>query len=310
MPQQTGFFEQAEAMMGLYAEGKYDQALRLAEQLAADFPQEAASTSLWRLCLLSRSGRTEQALRTMSQALQQGLWWEERVLRDDDDLAALQGLPAFETMVAECRRRRDEAQKSARPELVVALPQAQPPYPLLIALHGRGSSAGRDLRRWQPVLARGWMLAMPQSSQCSSPAAFSWDDAALAREQIAAQYRQLAEQYPLDAERLILGGFSQGAALAIQAALRGPIPARGFLAVVPGRNALDGLEGLVHSAPKLRGYLVSGGRDPRKEVFTQIHDLLNRNGIACEMEDHPAMGHAFPPDFERSIDKALRFLFA
>ncbi len=310
MPQQRDFFDQAETMMGLYAEGNYDQALRLTEQLAVDFLGEDASTSYWRLCLLSRLGKTDQALESMSQALQRGLWWEERVLRDDDDLAAMQGLPAYETMVAECQRRRNEAQKHARPELLVMLPKAQPPYPLLIALHGRGSSAERDRRRWEPVVDKGWMLAMPQSSQCSSPTAFSWDDFALAREEIAAQYRKLAEQYPLDPSRIVLGGFSQGAALSIQLASRGPIPARGFLAVVPGRMALDGLEGLVHSAPKLRGYLVSGGRDPRKEVFSQIRDLLNRNGVPCEMEEHPEMGHAFPPDFNRSIDRALKFLFA
>ncbi len=310
MPQHSDFFEESEAMMSLYAEGRYDQALRLTEQLALDFPAEAPTTALWRLCLLSRTGRTEEALRLMSQSLQQGLGWEQRLLRDDDDLAAMQGLPAYETMVAECQRRRDQAQKQALPELLVRVPAAQPPYPLLIALHGRSSSAERDLHHWEPAVGKGWMLAMPQSSQCSAPGTFSWDDATLAREQIAAQYRTLVEQYPLDAERIVLGGFSQGAALAIQAALRGPIPARCFLAVVPGRIALEGLEGLVHSAPKLRGYLVTGGRDPRKEVFTHIHELLNRNGIPCEVEDHPAMGHAFPPDFDRSIDNALKFLFA
>ncbi len=310
MSQQRDFFDQAEAMLGLYAEGKYDQALRLTQQLAVDFPEEAATTSLWQLCLLSRSGRTDEALRLMSQALQQGLWWEERLLRDDGDLTAMQGLPAYETMVAECKRRRDQAQKQARPGLLVRLPEVQPPYPLVIALHGRGSSPERDLRRWEPLVGRGCMLAMPQSSQCSSPGAFSWDDAALAREEIAGQYRALMESYPLDTGRILLGGFSQGAALAIQISLRGPIPARGFIAVVPGRIALAGLEGLVHSAPRLRGYLVTGGRDPRKEVFTQIHELLNRNGIPCELEDHPQMGHAFPPDFDRSLANALKFLFA
>ncbi len=310
MPQQRDFFDRAETMMGLYAEGKYDQALRATEQLARDFPQEDAATSYWRLCLLSRQGKTAQALESMSQALQRGMWWDEHALRDDEDLASLQGLPAYETMVAECRRRYAEAQKSTRPDLLIRLPAAQPPYPLLIALHGRMGSAERDLPRWEPAVDKGWMLAMPQSSQCGSPTAFSWDDATRAREEIAAHYRALAERYPLDTSRIVLGGFSQGAALSIQLAVRGPIPAYGFIAVVPGRMALDGLEGLVHSAPKLRGYLVAGGRDPRKEVFSQIRDLLSRNGVPCEMEEHPEMAHGFPRDLDRSIDRALEFLFA
>ena len=59
-----------------------------------------------------------------------------------------------------------------------------------------------------------------------------------------------------------------------------------------------------------RGYLVVGGRDPRYQAFTQIHALLNQNGIPCEMEDHPDMGHEFPKDFEQSIIQAMKFLLA
>ena len=154
----------------------------------------------------------------------------------------------------------------------------------------------------------GWMLAMPQSSQLGSPNTFVWDHTARAKEEIAAQYRQLLRKYPIDEERVILSGFSQGAALAIQIALRGPIPARGFLAVVPGRIAMEELDELLLLKHGLRGYLVVGGRDPRYEMFTQIHALLNQNGIPCEMEDHPQMGHEFPKDFDQSITKALKFL--
>ena len=310
MLDRTNFLSRAEAMMTLYTGGQYAEALSVTEQLARDFPEEEASTSLWRLCLLSRLGRTGGALAAMSQALERGLWWAESALRDDEDLAPLQGVPAYESMVAECKRRFSEAQVNARPELLVRLPAAQPPYPLLIALHGRLSSAARDQARWEPVLGMGWILAMPQSSQCGSPTAFSWDDAVRAREEIAAHYCKLAGQYPIDEQRIVLAGFSQGAVMSIQISLLGATPARGFIAVVPGRMALEGLEGLARSARTLRGYLVAGGRDPRKEVFTEIQSTLNRNGVPCEMEEHPEMAHDFPHDFERTIAKALKFLFA
>jgi predicted esterase len=310
MPDRRDFFSRAESMMALYRAGKYAEALNATEQLAREFPREEAATSLWRLCLLSRMGRADDALEAMSQALQRGQWWIESALRDDEDLKPMQGLPAYETMVAECKRRYTEAQKNARAELLVRLPATQPPYPLLIALHGRLGSAGGDLPRWEPIIAQGWMLAMPQSSQCGSPTAFTWDDTAKAREEVAAHYRGLVRQYPVDAERIVLGGFSQGAALSIQLALRGPIPARGFIAVVPGRWALDGLEGLARSARGLRGYLATGGQDPRNDVFAEIQSTLNRNGVPCEAEDHPEMAHDFPQAFDRTLDKALRFLFA
>ena len=156
----------------------------------------------------------------------------------------------------------------------------------------------------------GWVLAMPQSSQLGSPNTFIWDDAARAQEEIAAHYENLRERYPMDPQRVILAGFSQGAGLAIRICLRGLIPARGFLAVVPGRIATEDLDEAIRSARGKRGYLVVGDRDPRYETSAQIHALLNRNGIPCEMEDHPEMGHEFPRNFDQSILSAMRFLMA
>jgi predicted esterase len=181
---------------------------------------------------------------------------------------------------------------------------------MLIALHGRGSSSDRNFLSWEPIIQMGWMLAMPQSSQLGSPNSFVWDDAALAKAEIANQYRQLLEEYPVDQKRVILAGFSQGAGLAIQICLQGLIPARGFLAVAPALRCVESLEDMMHVARGKRGYLVVGGRDRRYEMITQIHAFLNRNGIPCEMEEHPQMGHEFPQDFDQSIRRALRFLLA
>ncbi len=310
MTDHSDFFQRSEAMMAFYGEGRYLDALNAVEQLAAEFPAEAATTSFWRACLLSRAGKIDEALRAMTVAMDDGLWWSERQLRVDEDLAPLQGLSAFETMVAECRARQAAAQKDAKPEALIRLPEGNGPHPLLIALHARASSPKRDLRNWEPILKMGWMLAMPQSSQLGSPNSFVWDEAETTLAEIASLHRKLLAEYPIDAARVVLAGMSQGGALALQLCLRGLIPARGFLSVVPGRITAEELNELLPSARGKRGYLVVGGRDPRYESTIQIRALLNRNGIPCELEDHPEMGHAFPKNFERSIAKALEFLLA
>lgn len=310
MTDRMDFIKRSEAMIALYAEGKYLDALNVTEQLALEFPDEASTTSLWRVCLLSRVGKTDEALKTMSEALGKGMWWSEAVLRADEDLMPLQGLPAYEAMVAECRTRKAAAQKDSKLEMLVRLPAGEPPYPLLIALHGRGGSPDRDVQYWEPLLQMGWMLAMPRSSQLGSPNMFVWDDAALAREEIGSECRRLLEGYRIDQERVILAGFSQGASAAIQISLGGVLPDRGFLAVAPGRMAMEEIEQLAHSAHGRRGYMIVGGRDPRHESLAQIHTLVNRNGVPCEMEDHSEMGHEFPNEFGRSITQALKFLLA
>lgn len=308
MTDRMDFFKRSEAMMAFYAEGKYLDALDVTERLAAEFPDEAATTSFWRVCLLSRAGRTEDALRAMSFAMADGLWWSERQLRTDDDLAPLQGLPDFETMVHECRRRHAAAQKDSKPGLLVRIPSTPAPYPLLIALHARGGSPERDFRNWEPILKMGWMIAMPQSSQLGSPNSYVWDDAQTAEVEVTDLYRKLIAEYSIYKERVILAGFSQGGARAIQFCLQNIVPARGFLSVVPGKVAAEGLDELLRSARGKRGYLIVGGRDSRHEITTQLHAFLNQHGIPCELENHPEMGHALPENFERSIAKAIDFI--
>lgn len=309
MTDRMDFFRRSEAMMAFYAEGKYLDALNVTEQLAVEFPSEAATTSFWRVCLLNRAGKTDEALKAMSMAMDQMMWWSEAQLRADDDLTSLQGLPAFETMVTECQTRQAAAQKDSKPDILIRFPDKDGPYSLLIALHGRTSRPNLDFHYWEPILQMGWMLAMPQSSQLGSPNSFVWDDTALAGEEIVNHYKQLLEQYSMDHERVILAGFSQGAAMAIRICLQNSIPARGFLAVAPGGIAIEEFDKLPLSKNELRGYLVVGGRDPRYGMLTQIHALLNQNGIPYEMENHPEMGHEFPKDFDQSIIKALKFLF-
>ncbi|MFZ5922591.1 MAG: alpha/beta hydrolase [Chloroflexota bacterium] len=312
MSSRQDFFARSEEMMRFYREGHYPEALAVTERLADEFPAEAPTTSFWRVCLLSVAGRTEAALVSMRQAMDEGLWWSERQLRADSDLAGLQGLPEFERMVALCNERQAAAQVDSKPELFVFEPKPGPAgrIPLLIALHARGSSPERDVSNWLPVTQKGWLLAMPQSSQLGSPNSYVWDDAEKTEAEIAAHFSRLAVQYPLDARRVILAGLSQGAARAIQLTLKQAIPARGFLAVVPGNVMMENLETLAQSAEnKVRGYLVAGGKDSRYEVFKKAHALLNRNGVACEIEDHPEMGHEFPPDFDKSISRAMEFIF-
>jgi predicted esterase len=310
--QTQGFFSQAEEMFKLYTAGRYTEALTATERLAAGFPEQAAFTDFWRICLLSISGDATGALTAMQKSLAKGMWWSEKDLRDETDLAPLQGDPQFERMTALCKERHTAAQANAKAELILLGPEGKGPHPLLIALHGRGSRPDQDLDHWEPAIAQGWLLALPQSSQLSSPDRYVWDDLQKAVAEIVGHFESLVKRHDVDADRVILGGFSQGAALAIQMALRNDLSVRGFLSVAPGRLAAEQLEAFAESAAKrgLRGCLIVGGHDPRYEVFKGTHNVLLKHGLPCMLEDHPDIGHEFPPDFAKSLEKALAFLLA
>ncbi len=316
------FFQEAKELFRQYYAGDYKAALETAARLEERFPEQRIHIAYWRICLNSRLGRVDEALNLFSEALDEGLWWSEEQLRRDPDLDALRANPEFKRLLTLCRERHRTAQAASSPDLRVFPPNEafSPPYPLLIALHGRGGTAKSALPHWKAVGEMGYLLALPQSSQLAWPGAYAWDDGEVAEREIQAHYEALRREYAIDLERVILAGASQGAALAIHLMLRGRVPARGFLAVAPAAIDVDALaeeaaRGLGEQAQvgargeaRRRGYVVVGRQDPLYERARQMVDVLNRHGLACEIEVHDDLGHEFPPHFERTLAHALQFL--
>jgi len=311
MAQRQDFFRRSEKMFSLYGVGNFKEALAVANTLATEFPEETASTDFWRICLLNVSGETRNALDTMQKSIDAGMWWSEPQLRADTDLASLQGNAEFERMVTICKERQSAAQAGAKPGLLVREPGGAGPHPLLIALHGRSSSPEHDLARWELVVPDGWLLAMPQSSQLGSPNSYVWDDAEKGMLEIDEHYKSLVKQYQIDTARIVLGGFSQGAALSILLTLDGRIPARGFLPISPGGLSQEILETLAKSAyvRGTRGYMVVGGHDFRFEMLKGIYNTLCVCQIPCIFEEHAEMAHEFPSDFDQTLQRAMDFIF-
>src|SRR5512136_317591 len=97
----------------LYQQGEYDQALDLTTREATRFPDQAQQVYYWRICLASKADKPSLATQLLRQAVEAGYWYPEAQLRTDQDLAPLQGRPAFERMAAICRERHAEAQARA-----------------------------------------------------------------------------------------------------------------------------------------------------------------------------------------------------
>jgi predicted esterase len=299
------FFKKSAALFQYYEEAKYAEALAVAESLAAEYPEREANTSYWRICLYAVTGQKEHALQAFEEALQRGVWWAEERLRSDSDLDSLQGDPEFERLVALSEKTHMRA--TAEPELFVYQPEGAGPFPLLIALHARNSSAERDLLFWNSAVTHSWMLAMPQSSQPSSPLSFVWDDREKSMNEIVKHLDSLIENYPIDTYKIVIAGFSQGAARAIESVMSQRIKANGFIAVVPGNMDVDELDRWADST-KVRGVLISGGRDPRYEMFQHVKEIFSKKDIPLMFENYPKMAHEFPDGFEQVLQKGLNFI--
>ena len=315
---QLAFEQYAAEMFQLYERGQYAAAYDWITSQANLFPANAARVYYWRICLAARTGQMADSLQILEAALAGGYWFDVDQLRQDPDLAPLQGLAGFESRVAICRERAAQAQAGSKPGLVVLTPDpAGEPWPLLLALHGHGINLDlfedRFLRYWRAAAAAGWLVAAPQSAHLTAPDSRGWSDYKRATAEIQAHLEWLNQKYRVDSSRVVVGGFSRGAELAAVLALGGAVAARGFLAVAQGgpvsadparwQALIDG------SSRRPRGYLVAGEADPISlRSARALLGVLESNALAGAIEVHPNLKHDFPPEFELSLAAALKFI--
>jgi predicted esterase len=300
-------------LLELYNQKHYRDALDLLEREWERFPQPGLMYH-WKMCLAARAGEPATAIQAFREALDQGHWYPERLVREDEDLQSLQGVPEYEELVALSLKRYAAAEASAKPELLVVPPEVTTSslMPVLIGLHGNSQTARLAADNWSELRKRGWLLALPQSSQPLTSDAYMWDDFEKGANEVQRLCSRLLDEYNIDPERILVGGFSAGGGLAIQLAVSGALKARGFIVVGPYLRNLDVLTPFLPEAraKAVKGYIIMGQKEPveGQELMQQTAGFLQEHGIVCELEPHPDLAHAFPPDFGASLDRALALL--
>lgn len=330
----TTFDRLASRVFDLYERQQYRQALDLLDREGAAHPEQAWHIGYWRVCLLTRLGDAEAALTHLEQLLDQGLWIPVTWLRNDPDLAGLRGHPRFERAVAVCEQRQIEAQRMVVPRRVLLFPEgtalrpedtalsqgsgSAPPgrssAPVVIALHGNAENAARAAGCWRFVASHGWALLVPQSTQVMGPDAYHWDDLDRGAQDVRYHYRSMLDDAAapgasLDPKRVVLAGFSRGAALALHLALSGVLPARGVIALAPHLTDWSYMEGLLEPSPRnpgLRAYFWAGSRDERAvRVIEDVARWMEAAGLTVQVEVVQGDGHFYPPDLEARIAPLL-----
>ncbi len=296
----------------LHEAGEYAEAYDFVTREASNFPEKRRRTDFWRACLAARLDRRETALQILQDWIAAGHWVAERRMRDEPDLQSLNGVSEYEAIVALCRARHREAEAQGAPKLITLLPEQQAQsYPLLIALHGNNDNAQGSVSYWHPVVTRGWILAVPQSSQIFMPDAYVWNDRERASREIQGHYAALTQEYPINTGNVIVGGFSMGAGLSIRFAMNGTIPACGFIAMGPYIPDVATLEPYLAASKErgLRGVILVGDQDKHcYDTSLKVAEMLKAYDIPCKLEVYPDMGHDFPPDFEQKLGEAIAFI--
>ena len=202
------------------------------------------------------------------------------------------------------------------------VPEGEGPFPTLIALHGWGANA-HDLLGLAPMIHEGkalvicpqgpvrvplgggaygygWFPLMP--GQPTDPEAFK-----ASAERLRTFLDRAMERYPIDPERLALGGFSQGGVMGYALALSEPERFTGLAALSSWLP-----EPLAENLPKAPGHegfpilILHGTNDPQLPVerARESRELLRPYGVSITYREFE-MGHEIRPDALRIL---LRWL--
>ncbi len=270
-------------VFALYEEGLQPVALELLATVDTELEPWSAELAHQRACLLGSIDEPAEALRVLQEASDAGGWWSPEIL-EDDDLAALQDLPAFQKLVAVSRDRQTPAQDPPLIELPASSARG-----VVVALHGAGQRASHAMRDWAGVLELGYALVGVESSQLMSPMYRTWPDPASAREDVARALEHLPEE--LRGLPLIAAGFSAGGRVALDWALTGqPERAAGVVVLAPALRELPA-EALGALEPAI---VLIGTDDDLIEVVDEAADQLAELGLT--IHKLPALGHEFPED--------------
>jgi predicted esterase len=281
--------------------GDHEAALGVALEVRDGLPDRQHIACWWVAGAYVRGGRREEALTTLEEAAERDLTWRLGMF-EAGFLQPLASDPRFAAVVQRSRERRQAY--PASPHISAWEPTAgHPAAPLLLCLHGANAAAGQFEQLGRALADTGWQVVAGQSSQPTAPGLFGWDDAAVADADVDAFLGQAGAH---DAARVAVVGYSQGASVALRAALRGRAPL-GFagLAAAFSPADLESTASLAGSAPRIRGIIWTGERDPYLASSRKAEQALVDAGHDVSLEPIPGRGHSLSPEMVARLPEVL-----
>lgn len=323
---ESGFAEYRRRVFQYYEEKKYDEALREAREASKRFPEYDPKISFWIACLQNRLGNHDEAILALQSATKRGVWWRADTLRDHD-LDSIRDRPEFRTILEDCGRLQLLAPKTAEPALMIRSSSdytAQRTWPALMSFHARyGERPEISMQEWFPITSSGMIFASPWSSQVYAPDGRCWDDLDVAEKDVKWAFTELSKRYRVDSKKLVLGGFSQGAALSIYSVLKRLIPCAGFVAMASSdwvrpeeKSATERMEpshafeSFVQATDcrGLRGVVIIGDKDAFFPKVQRLYSLMVGRGLDGRFLVRPGVGHEYPQGFGAMLRDAVNFV--
>ena len=300
----------------LYNQKKYREALNLLEHASEYLPKQEFDKYLFEI-MLSKAGfycyeeMYEESINVISYLLNEGFACDNDIF----DVVQLKE----DIRYIELKNKNDSllthASEKARFKYDVHLPVNYiegKKYPLFIALHGDPGNIGEFSEYWKPdeFLKEDFIFVYVQSSQLYRHNGFSWTmNPLISRNDIKECYNLVLQEYSIDEECVIIGGFSGGAITSLDITFANVIPIKGFIAIGPDFPESFTKENVKLAAERgVRGIFMEGEILIPLEEQEEMIKVFKEVDLPYEFYVNKGIGHAIPQDLPDKLNKALSFI--
>ncbi len=307
------YAEMREHFGELYQQKKLKEAADLLEWALTRFPDHLEANAFNLALVYGQLKEYDKGIKTLKYAFDRGIWFSIYMF-NQEDWAPFSEREEFKEMHTRNEALRQEAQKHAKPKILVLTPEKynrQRKYPLFIALHGGGGNIEEFKEAWKSKkLSEEFILAYFQSFQLVSMNGYSWtEDLELAKKEISEAFHKVKKDYSVDEKEVIIGGFSSGGVAALEVSLSNVFPVAGFVVLCPAKSESFTSENVREAKERgLRGTLLTTEMDPRLSVQKEMVEVFESAGFPLRFVVTPNIGHWFPEDIEIKIDQAVDYI--
>lgn len=298
-----------------YQRRDFARAARIAEKWCADEPANSFA-AYNAACAFALAGRHDEALDWIERCAELG-FAGVRSFEEDADLAAIRDTERFraalDTVRAAAARRFERFKRDAERERILTIvPESvdpASPAPLILVLHGSGGTPAPLAELHRATAERlGAILAFPSAVRPGPSGGFSWTFRDESAWWVLRAVERLAAEHDVDADRVVLSGFSQGANVALAVGLKHPDRFAG-LVPVGGHWEPDAMP-ITPSETKPRVQLLIGQRDPAASTFRKARRALEQAGFEVRLRTWAAVGHAYPRRPTKDLVDAFSFVLS
>ncbi len=261
-------------------------------------------------CCYALDDKPDKAFEALSNSIRYG-WCDSEHIKRDTDFASIRDDDRFKAVLKEVRKCDKESQFVYEPESK----KRDESVDLLIALCGFGSNPRAFGHEFIPVADQLGIpvVALKGRGETRSKGIYGWHKGQnpndLDVEGAVDRIDEVIKARGADPQKVIIVGFSQGAALALKMVADHPDKYRGALAIAGGSDDNVFRQWIANAKESTTRIVMIAGELDQNRPFSQVYTQpIVDAGVKLKYEILPQVGHEMPDDGTKLYVDAIRFL--